>query len=78
MKAKFNLFLLFSIFAWSLHAQEENTTTLLLKDFEPGTVIYKNNRKTNSIFNYDLVSGKILFKNNGVSRTSVYCADYNS
>jgi hypothetical protein len=61
LKINFLLFpiLLFPIF---LSAQDKGIGTYLFDNFEKGAAIYKNGTQISGIFNYDVLSGKVLFK----------------
>jgi hypothetical protein len=61
MKINYLMFVLF-LFPAFLFAQEDQGT-YLLDNFEAGFAMYKNGSKSNSVFNYDVVTGKIVFKN---------------
>jgi len=61
IKINYLMFVLF-LFPAFLFAQEDQGT-YLLDNFEAGFAMYKNGSKSNSVFNYDIVTGKIVFKN---------------
>lgn len=63
MKIYFFL-LLFSAISISSFSQKKENSTYLFNNFQPGTVIFKSGITSKSTFNYELVKGKIHFKNN--------------
>jgi hypothetical protein len=46
-------------------AQDETNRTFLFEKFENGTANYKNGSVIGGLFNYNLLSGKIMFEQNG-------------
>jgi hypothetical protein len=61
--------ILFSLLPLFVSAQNDTDTlkAYMFDKFEQGTANYKNGTLTNSLFNYNFVSGKIMFKQNNVA-----------
>jgi len=57
-------FILFFWFTGNLYSQNENNYLLLFDDFQQGVAMLKSNKKSTNLFNYELATGKVLFKNN--------------
>ncbi|MDU1904045.1 MAG: hypothetical protein E6772_04610 [Dysgonomonas sp.] len=55
---------LFFWFTGNLYSQDENNYLLLFDDFQQGVAMLKTNKKSTNLFNYELATGKVLFKNN--------------
>jgi len=65
MNTRYFTVLLFFIASLCAVAQEEEEMTkgYLFEDFQRGQVVFKNGSTSSSLFNYDLLGSKILFKN---------------
>lgn len=61
-----NIILLFFLCLLSnnLCSQDESDYVYLFDDFQKGTAILKANQKSTNLFNYNIISGKMLFKYN--------------
>ena len=61
MKAKI-IFILLCILPIFAMAQDKENEAYLFNKFEKGVALYKGGNQIQSFFNYDLISGKIVFK----------------
>jgi len=67
MNNKYFIILCFSfLFTGLLFAQSEEKNYYMFDEFQKGKAVYKNGTIANGIFNYDLITGKILFMEDDV------------